>query len=47
MRALYKAGGSGHYQHCLEVGRRREREAHFQAHIRGMGLSRVGQVFVA
>ena len=30
----------------LEVGRRREREASFQAHIRGMGLSRVGQVFV-
>ena len=31
----------------LEVGRRREREAHYEAHIRGMGLSRVGQVFVA
>ena len=26
----------------LEVGRRREREAHFQAHIRGQGLSRIG-----
>ena len=23
----------------LELGRKREREAHFQAHIRGMGLS--------
>ena len=28
----------------LEVGRKREREAHFQAHIRGQGLSRIGMV---
>ena len=31
----------------LEVGRRREQQAHYQAHVRGMGLSRVGQTFVA
>ena len=30
----------------LEVRRRRDLHAHFQAHIRGQGLSRVGQVFV-
>ena len=30
----------------LEVGRKREREAHDQAHIRGRGLSRVGNIFV-
>ena len=30
----------------MEVGRRREREAHFQAHIRGKGLSRVGLTFI-
>ena len=30
----------------LEQGRRREREAHHQAHVRGRGLSRVGQIFV-
>ena len=29
----------------LEVGRQRERQAHFQAHIRGMGLSRIGNIF--
>ena len=31
----------------LEEGRKRERQAHFLAHIRGQGLSRVGQLFVA
>ena len=31
----------------MELARRREREANFQAHIRGMGLSRVGQIFMA
>ena len=30
----------------LEVSRKRDLQAHFQAHIRGRGLSRVGQVFV-
>ena len=30
----------------LELGRKREREASYQAHIRGMGLSRIGQMFV-
>ena len=30
----------------LEQGWRREREAHHQAHVRGRGLSRVGQIFV-
>ena len=29
-----------------EESRRRDREAHYQAHIRGRGLARVGQVFV-
>ena len=31
----------------LEEGRRRDRQAHFLAHVRGQGLSRVGQLFVA
>ena len=30
----------------IEEGRRRDREAHYQAHVRGRGLSRVGQPFV-
>ena len=30
----------------LEVSRKREMVAHFQAHIRGQGLSRAGQIFV-
>ena len=30
----------------LEVSRKRDLQAHFQAHIRGQGLSRVGQIFV-
>ena len=30
----------------LEVSRKRDLNAHFQAHIRGQGLSRVGQIFV-
>jgi hypothetical protein len=30
----------------LEEGRRRERQAHFLAHVRGQGLSRAGQLFV-
>ena len=41
------AAGRRSLTKSLEVGRRREREAHFQAHIRGMGFSRVGKVFVA
>ena len=40
------AAGRTHLERRLEVGRKREREAHYQAHIRGLGLSRVGQVFV-
>ena len=40
------AAGRRHLARRIEVGRRREREAHYQAHIRGLGLSRVGQVFV-
>ena len=31
----------------IEFGRRRDRQAHFQAHMRGRGLSRAGQPFVA
>ena len=30
----------------LEVGRKRERQAHYQAHIRGRGLSRVGNITI-
>ena len=30
----------------LEEGRRRERQAHYLAHIRGRGLSREGQIFI-
>ena len=30
----------------LEVGRKREREAHYQAHTRGRGLSRIGNIFI-
>ena len=30
----------------LEVSRKRDLVAHFQAHIRGQGLSRAGQIFV-
>jgi hypothetical protein len=30
----------------LEEGRRTDRQATFMAHIRGRGLSRVGQIFV-
>ena len=41
------AAGRRNLTKRLEVGRRREREAHFQAHIRGLGLSRAGQLFVA
>ena len=36
------AAGRRNMAKRLEVGRRREREAHFQAHIRGMRLERVG-----
>ena len=31
----------------LEEGRRRERQAHYMAHVRGRGLSREGQIFVS
>ena len=30
----------------LEEGRRRDRQAHHLAHVRGQGLSRAGQIFV-
>ena len=30
----------------LEEGRKRDRQAHFLAHVRGRGLSREGQIFV-
>jgi hypothetical protein len=30
----------------LEEGRRRERQAHYLAHIRGRGLSHEGQIFI-
>ena len=40
------AGGRRDLARRLEVSRKRDLQAHFQAHIRGRGLSRVGQVFV-
>ena len=40
------AAGRRNLTKRLEIGTKREREAHFAAHIRGMGLSRVGQIFV-
>ena len=41
-----EAAGRRNLAKQLEVRRRRELQAHFQAHIRGQGLSRVGQIFV-
>ena len=40
------AGGRRDLAKKLEVRRRREAAAHFEASVRGRGLSRVGQIFV-
>ena len=41
-----EAAGRRDLARRLEVSRKRDSLAHFQAHIRGQGLSRVGQIFV-
>ena len=41
------AAGRRNLAKRLEEGRRRDRQAHYLAHIRGRGLSREGQTFVA
>jgi hypothetical protein len=41
-----EAAGRRDLARRLEVSRKRDLLAHFQAHIRGQGLSRVGQIFV-
>ena len=40
------ASGRRNFAMRFEMGRRREREDHYQAHICGLELSRVGQLFV-
>jgi hypothetical protein len=40
------AAGRRNLASRLEEGRRRDRQAHYLAHVRGLGLQRVGQLFV-
>ena len=46
MRGPKEDAGKKDLANRLEEGRRRERQAHYLAHILRQGLSRMGQIFV-